>query len=128
MKKTITFSALLFVVPSFAFAITDVFDLELFIISLLGKLGYLFWILSIVAFFYGLVKFINNSTDSAEREQGKSVMVWGMIAFTVLFSLWALVRFILVDTLNINAGPVKYYDKSGTEVTYVIPPAPKVLS
>ena len=35
MKKTITFSALLLIVPSFAFAITDVFDLELFIISLL---------------------------------------------------------------------------------------------
>jgi uncharacterized membrane protein len=103
--------------PTAAFAVTDVFDLELFIISLLGKLGYFFWVLAIVAFFYGLVKFISNAEDSAERETGKSIMVWGIIALTVLFSLWGIVRFILVDTLNINAAPIDYIDKNGAVVS-----------
>jgi hypothetical protein len=117
MKKyIIPFIALAFLAPSAAYAVSDLFGLELFVISILGKLGYLFWVMSIVFFFYGLVKFVNNSTDPAEREKGKSVMLWGIIAFTVLFSLWALVRFILVDTLLINAAPVNYVDKNGTTI------------
>ena len=117
MKYTlILFALLLSVFPVAASAVTDVFAFELLIISLLGKLGYLFWILAIVAFFYGLVKFIGNADDATEREKGKNMMVWGMISLVVLFSMWAIVRFILVDTLLINAAPLQYQDKSGAVV------------
>ncbi len=117
MKYTfLSFLAVLIALPTLAFAITDLFDAELYIISILGKLGYLFWALSIVAFFYGLVKFINNASDATEREKGKSVMIWGLIAFTVMFSIWAIVRLILVDTLGINAAPINFRDKNGVIV------------
>ena len=116
MKKLLSLSIAAFLVPSFAFAVTNIFGAEALVLSLLGKLGYLFWMLSIVAFFYGLVKFITNSTEPEEREKGKSVMVWGLIAFTVLFSMWALVRWILVDTLLITAAPVDFRDKNGVIV------------
>ena len=117
MKHTlISLAVLMSTLPALAFAVTNVFDFELLIISLLGKLGYLFWILAIVAFFYGLVKFIANADDAAEREKGKNMMLWGMISLVVLVSMWAIVRFILVDTLLINAAPLQYKDKSGTVV------------
>lgn len=103
-------------IPTFAFAVTDLFQAEDLVISLLEKLGYFFWLLSLVAFFYGLVKFISNADDPAEREKGKSVMVWGIIAFVVLFSMWAIVSFILVDTLEINATDINYVDKNGATI------------
>lgn len=109
-------SFVLALVPFFAFAVTDLFDAEDLVIDILNKLGYFFWLLSLVAFFYGLVKFIANSTDPAEREKGKSIMLWGIIAFVVLFSVWAIVSFILVDTLQINAGNIDYVDKNGSIV------------
>lgn len=96
--------------------VNNVFDVESLMIDLLGKLGYLFWVAAIFFFFWGLVKFINNASDTAEHEQGKQFMVWGVISFFVLVSLWGIVSFILVDTLDINAAPLNYVDKNGATV------------
>jgi hypothetical protein len=44
-----------------------------------------------IVFVYGVVKFIGNE-ESAEKEDGKQFMLWGVIALAVMFSVWGLVR------------------------------------
>lgn len=91
--------------PLFAFAAPgdDVFTVQQLILDLLTSLGRLFWLAAVVFFVFGVVKFIKNADDSAEREKGKQFMVWAVIAFVVLVSLWGLVRF-FGDTFGINLG------------------------
>lgn len=100
----------------FAQGVTDIFDAADLVYVILERLGYFFWLLAILVLFWGLVKFINNAADTKEHEFGKHLIVWGLISFLVLVSLWAIVQFILVDTLGISAAPVCYVDKNGSEI------------
>lgn len=100
----------------FAQPVSNIEDFQGMLIGWLTQLGYLFWIGSIVAFFYGLVKFVKNAEDSEEHEKGKSLMVWGIIAFLVLVSLWGIVQIILVNTLGINASDLEFHDRNGIPV------------
>ena len=75
-------------------AITNVVDFQDLLFALLGKLGYFFWIASLACFFWGLVKFIRNAADTAEHEAGKNLMIWGLVSFLVLISLWGIVQIV----------------------------------
>jgi len=80
----------------------------------MGGLARLFWLLAIMLFFWGVVKFIANAEDSTEREKGKQLMIWGVVAFVVLVSLWALVGLVLTDTFGIDGGgTLNFVDKDG---------------
>ncbi len=58
--------------------------------------------LAIVMFIWGAVKyFIINSDEEAKREQGKQFMIWGIIALTVMVSVWGLVN-IVAGTFGIK--------------------------
>ncbi len=117
MKKTIYFLLPLLIAPLFSFAsVTDIFKFQGLLYSLLSKLNYLFWLLAILVFFWGVVKFIANAADPGEREKGKHLMVWGVISFTVLFSIWAIVRLIVGNTFGIASSDIKFIDKNGTPV------------
>jgi hypothetical protein len=50
--------------------------------------------LALLAFFWGLAKFIFASGDEDKREDGKRIMIWGIIALFVMVSVWGLVRFV----------------------------------
>lgn len=64
----------------------------------------LLFMLAFAAFIWGMVKFIM-SQQSAEKEDGKQFMLWGIIALAVMFSVWGLVK-IFQDTFQIkNAVP-----------------------
>lgn len=76
--------------------------------SLISSVGYLINILlpitfglALLYFFWGLANFILKS-GSGEREEGKTKMVWGVIALFVMASVWGIVQFIadafLIDT------------------------------
>jgi len=80
---------------------TNLFSLFTFAFELIAKLQSLFWVFAIGLFFWGLVKFIYHSSDSAEHENGKQYMVWGIIVFFVLFSIWGIVE-LLGDSLGID--------------------------
>lgn len=112
-RHILTSTALLTPLSVFA-QVNDIFDAQNMVIGWLGQLGYLFFIASIMMFFWGLVRFIRNANDSDEHEAGKKLMIWGIIAFLVLVSLWAIVNIILVDTLGIDATDIKFIDKNGT--------------
>ncbi len=48
----------------------------------------------LLVFLYGLVKFIFRLGGSeAKVEEGKNMMIWGLVALFVMVSVWGLVRF-----------------------------------
>lgn len=55
-------------------------------------------------FVWGAVKFfIINSDEESKRAQGRQFMVWGIIALTVMLSVWGLVS-LLSNTFGISGG------------------------
>lgn len=63
--------------------------------------------LAIVAFFWGLVKYIANASDEAAKESGKTLMIWGMVAIFVMVALWAIIGFFQTElgiTGQIDSG------------------------
>jgi NADH:ubiquinone oxidoreductase subunit 6 (subunit J) len=50
--------------------------------------------LAVLVFFWGLVKFINHADDEKELEDGKQLMIWGMISLFVMIALWSIIGWI----------------------------------
>ena len=108
--------AVFFAVPTLLFAqVSDLFDVKDLILAILKRLGYLFWLAAIMVFFWGLVKFINNASDSKEHEAGKSLIIWGLISLLVLFSIWGLVKF-FSDSFGVVNPDVCYIDSNGIRI------------
>src|ERR1035437_6465465 len=66
------------------------------IIQTVGKIvGYLIPImfgLAIVYFFWGMIKYIMAAGDPDKAKEGKSIMIYGVIAITVMAALFGLVQ------------------------------------
>ncbi len=92
----------------------NIFDLLGGIMTYIGKLQGLFWAVAVMLFLWGLVKFMKNTADTEAHEEGKHLMVWGIIAFFVLVSLWGLVTFILNTVMpGFPGGAINFVDKNG---------------
>jgi hypothetical protein len=50
--------------------------------------------LALLAFFWGLARFIFAQGKEDAKKQGKDLMIWGAIALFVMVSIWGIVRFI----------------------------------
>src|SRR4051812_36195463 len=48
--------------------------------------------IALLGFFWGLAMFIFSGGE--EKEKGKNIMIWGVVALFVMMSVWGLVRFI----------------------------------
>ena len=95
----------------------NVFSLMEYILELLRDLQVLFWLLALALFFWGLVKFIKNAADTKAHEEGKSLMIWGIIAFFVLVSLWGLVGLFLGDLFGVSViAQPGFVDKDGSPI------------
>lgn len=57
--------------------------------------------LALLAFFYGLAKLIWGGPEAVA--EGKTLMIWGVVALFVMVSVWGLVRFI-GDAFGIEQG------------------------
>ena len=55
----------------------------------------------LIFFFWGLALSVLKAGDSAERAKGRNLMVWGLIALFVMFSVWGLVA-ILQDSAGVD--------------------------
>lgn len=60
--------------------------LELLIPVLIG--------LAFLSYIWGITKFISKAGDASAHKEGKSLLIWGMVALFVLFSLWGIIRFL----------------------------------
>lgn len=54
--------------------------------------------LAIVYFLWGVLQYTLYPDDENKKEKGKSVMLWGIIGLTVMFSVYGLIR-VLINTL-----------------------------
>jgi hypothetical protein len=59
--------------------------------------------IALLVFFWGLVKFIMKAGDEAALEEGRRLMMWGIIALFVMVSVWGIILFIQTN-LNIFGG------------------------
>lgn len=94
MKKVII-AALTFA-PVFAFAQT-LGNLETLMTSIGRLVGIALPIvvaIALLAFFWGLVKFIFAQGNEESKADAKKIMLWGLIALFVMVAVWGLVRFI----------------------------------
>ena len=47
--------------------------------------------IAILIFIWGVVQFIGNGDNEEKRKEGKTFMIWGIIAITVMVSIWGFV-------------------------------------
>jgi small-conductance mechanosensitive channel len=59
--------------------------------------------IALLAFFWGLVKFIFAQGNEEAKIEAKKIMLWGLVALFVMISVWGLVRFI-GNALGVNQG------------------------
>jgi len=100
MKKYIA-SATLYALPFMA-AAQNVDSLITKVQGWVNSLTPLIVALALLAFFWGLAKFIFSGA-AEDQTQGKNIMIWGIIALFVMVSVWGIVRAI-GDTLDIEQG------------------------
>src|SRR5574343_538479 len=50
--------------------------------------------IALLMFVWGIVKYISAAGDAKKAAEGKSIMIYGVVALFVLFSVWGLVDFI----------------------------------
>ena|SRR3989338_3732704 len=63
----------------------------------------LIFALAVAMFVWGVVQFVIYSDEEAKKAKGKQFMLWGIIALTVMISVWGLVS-ILGNTFGVNTG------------------------
>jgi uncharacterized membrane protein YidH (DUF202 family) len=105
MKKVIY--GLMSFAPVLAFA-QDLGQVDTLVTNIKGVLNNILPVLlalAIIYFFWGLVKFIKSAGDAKARDEGKGVMIWGIIAIFVMVSVFGIVNW-LGDTTGLDAGTV----------------------
>jgi Type IV secretion system pilin len=110
MKKALLLSAsTLFALPMVAFAaVNDLTGVGTLFIDIVNTiLVPVLFALAFIVFIWGaFTTFILGATSEETKDKGKSLMLWGLIGFFVMISVWGLVN-ILTGTVTFgnNAAP-----------------------
>lgn len=125
MKKAFVLAsgaAAVALVPALVFAaapLNNINDIGTFIINTINNIvvPVLFAIAFIVFLFGAFEAFIMGASDGSAKEKGKNLMLWGLIGFFVMVSVWGLVN-ILVGTFsfNNNSAPAGGLPSAGVQV------------
>ncbi len=124
MKKALAITAgtlTAFALPlvSFAQTITNVQSAGSLIINTINNvLVPVLFAVAFIVFLWGAFKtFILGQGSDESKEAGKSLMLWGIIGFFVMVSIWGLVN-ILTGTVNFgnNAGPTGGTPGAGVQI------------
>jgi len=119
MKKAlIALAAFAMPLVSFA-AINNVSDVGSFVINTINNVivPVLFAVAFIVFLWGAFTTFILGASEEGVKEKGKNLMLWGLIGFFVMVSVWGLVN-ILTGSVNLggNAGPTGGAPSAGVHV------------
>jgi hypothetical protein len=71
--------------------------------NILGALTPIVVGLALLYFFWGLAKYILAQGNDEHKEEGKMIMVWGIIALFVMVSVWGIIG-LLGETVGIEQG------------------------
>lgn len=94
MKKILTGILLMSPMMAFAQALSSINTLATGIGAIVNTLIPVMMGLAVLAFFWGLVKYIASASDEAAKEGGKTLMIWGMIALFVMVALWGILGWV----------------------------------
>lgn len=104
MKKFYLGTLILFVLPLVSCAqLTQTGGLILSAKGIINTLIGIVGALALLVFFWGLVKYIANAGDEKAKAQGRNIMVGGVIALFVMFSVWGIIRFLQGELLPPSA-------------------------
>ncbi|MEK7201444.1 MAG: hypothetical protein AAB737_02310 [Patescibacteria group bacterium] len=111
MKK-LGFIGALLALPFLAAAQTtvgSVQDVGAFIIGLINTVAVpVVFALAFIVFIWGVFQvFIIGANDEAAKEKGRALMLYGLIGFFVMVSVWGLVS-ILTGSVNLNSRTPSY--------------------
>ncbi len=118
MKK-FAYAASAFLVPLFAGAqgadVNDLEDVGKLIINLINGVAVpVVFALAFIVFIWGVFQyFVQGGQDEEKREAGKNLMLYGLIGFFIMVSVWGLVN-ILVGTVDLNDKAIDYPDARTT--------------
>lgn len=112
MKKALALTSgilTVFAVPlvSLAATVNNISDVGSFIITTINNvLVPVIFAIAFIVFVWGAFQtFIMGATNDVAKEKGKELMLWGLIGFFVMVSVWGLV--------NILTGTVSFNNSSG---------------
>lgn len=121
MKRTLTISsgliaALSLPLVSFA-AISSISDVGQFIIDMINNVFVpVIFALAFIVFLWGaFTTFILGASSEETKEKGKNLMLWGLIGFFVMVSIWGLVN-ILTGTVNFSNNTGVQTPSAGVQV------------
>ncbi len=100
MKKIAYLSIL--AAPSLAFAAT-IGSILSTVKNIMDLLIPIFITLAVLYFFWGLGQYILNASDSEKKEEGRNIMIWGILALFVMVSVWGIIG-VISNTLGIGTG------------------------
>lgn len=123
MKKALAITAgtlTAFALPLVSFAqVRNISDAGSLVINTINNIlvPVLFAVAFIVFLWGAFNTFILGSNDADVKDKGKSLMLWGLIGFFVMVSIWGLVN-ILTGTVNLgnNAGPTGGTPGAGVQI------------
>ncbi len=76
------------------------------VLNLLNRIIPVLFAAAIIFFFYGLVRYISKvSSDPKTAGEGKTIMIWGIIALVVMVSVYGLINWV-ANTAGINNNTV----------------------
>jgi len=59
---------------------------------IIGKLVPIAFALGVLYFFYGMAKYIGNAGNEDAKEQGKQIMIYGLLAMFVMVSVFGIIK------------------------------------
>ena len=62
--------------------------------NIIAKVIPVIFALALVYFFWGLIEFIRSAGDPAKAREGKSIMIYGVIAIFIMISIYGLVNWL----------------------------------
>ncbi|MES2668636.1 MAG: hypothetical protein V4644_03035 [Patescibacteria group bacterium] len=99
-RSLFAFTLLLLLLPALAHAQDSLRSLTDEIVTFANAtIVPLIYTLAILLFMIGMVRYFFLEQGEEGREKGKQLMLWGIIGFVVMFSVWGIVR-ILLTTLG----------------------------
>ena len=90
-NRIISIATILLLAPSISRAQATLFDILIAISGVLQSLFRIAVLLAVAAFFWGMAVFIFRAGSEQGREQGKRIMIWGVITLFVIVSIWSIV-------------------------------------
>lgn len=66
-------------------------------LPIINSLTVLLAAVALFVFFKGLAAFIGKAGDAKGRQDGKNLMIWGVVALFVLVSIFGILRFFYAD-------------------------------